>query len=60
MLGSRRLLGLVLGVVGLIWLGQGLGFIPGSFMTGSTFWAVMGAISVIVGSVIIISNRPRK
>lgn len=60
MLSSRRLLGLVLGGVGLIWLGQGLGYIPGSFMTGRTFWAVTGAICVIAGGIIIVLDRRRK
>ena len=30
-------------VVGVVWLGQGLGLIPGSFMTGQAGWAVAGA-----------------
>jgi hypothetical protein len=25
-------------------VGQGLGFIPGSFMTGDPFWAVVGVV----------------
>jgi hypothetical protein len=32
-----------------IWVGQGLGYIPGSFMTGSRFWAVAGAVCVVAG-----------
>jgi hypothetical protein len=30
-------------VVGVVWLGQGVGLIPGSFMTGRAGWAVAGA-----------------
>ncbi len=30
-------------VVGVVWLGQGVGLIPGSFMTGQAGWAVAGA-----------------
>jgi hypothetical protein len=29
-------------VVGVVWLGQGIGLIPGSFMTGRAGWAVAG------------------
>ena len=45
----RRVLGVLLVVVGVVWIGQGLGAIHGSTMTGSTFWAVAGAVCVIVG-----------
>ena len=36
-------------VTGAVWLGQGLGLINGSFMSGSTFWAVVGAACVVAG-----------
>jgi hypothetical protein len=35
--------------LGVIWLLQGLGVLPGSVMTGDTKWAVIGAASVIAG-----------
>jgi hypothetical protein len=41
--------GPLLMVVGLIWLGQGIGLIPGSFMTGSAFWATVGVAAIVVG-----------
>ena len=34
---------------GIVWIGQGLGWIQGSFMTGSTFWAVTGGVCVVAG-----------
>ncbi len=40
----------VLLLVGLVWLGQGLGFIRGSFMSGQQTWAMIGAIFVVVGA----------
>jgi hypothetical protein len=46
---ARRILGALLVVTGAIWLGQGLDLIQGSSMTGSAFWAVAGAVFVIVG-----------
>jgi len=46
----RYLLAAVLVLVGLIWIGQGLGFIPGSFMTGQQIWALIGAVLLIAGA----------
>jgi hypothetical protein len=40
----RRILGALLVLTGGVWLGQGLDLIQGSSMTGSTFWAVAGAL----------------
>ena len=45
----RRILGVLLFFTGVVWLGQGLNLISGSSMTGSTFWAVMGALCVAAG-----------
>ena len=45
---ARRILGALLFFTGVVWIGQGLGWITGSFMTGSAFWAVTGAVSVII------------
>jgi hypothetical protein len=36
-------------LTGLVWIGQGTTLIQGSSMTGSTFWAVMGAVCLGVG-----------
>jgi hypothetical protein len=46
---ARRVLGGLLVVTGAVWLGQGLDLIQGSFMTGSTFWAVVGGCCVVGG-----------
>ena len=46
---ARRVLGGLLVVTGAVWLGQGLDLIHGSSMTGSSFWAVVGAVCVIAG-----------
>jgi hypothetical protein len=34
----------------LIWTGQGFGYIKGSFMTGSAFWAVTGLVCLVAGA----------
>jgi hypothetical protein len=44
------LVGGALTVIGGVWVGQGLGYIPGSFMTGDPFWAVAGALFVVGGA----------
>jgi hypothetical protein len=46
---ARRVVGAVLVVIGAVWIGQGTRLIQGSSMTGSTFWAVAGALCVIAG-----------
>ena len=49
----RRLVGALLCVTGAVWIGQGTGLLQGSSMTGSTFWAVMGAVCVVAGLVLL-------
>ena len=41
-------------IVGGIFLGQGVGIIPGSFMTGSGTWAVIGAVMVLAGVAVVV------
>lgn len=43
-------------LVGVVWLLQGVGVLPGSFMTGQLFWAVMGVILLVVGSLLIFAG----
>jgi hypothetical protein len=50
---ARRVLGGLLVVAGAVWLGQGLDLIHGSSMTGSTLWAVVGALCVVCGLVLL-------
>ncbi len=46
---ARRVVGAVLVLTGVVWIGQGTRVIQGSSMTGSTFWAVVGAVCFVVG-----------
>jgi hypothetical protein len=48
---------LVVGGVGLIFFGQGLGWIPGSYMTGDPTWAVVGAAMVVIAAVLFWRGR---
>lgn len=52
-------LGVVLVLLGGLWLLQGIGVLPGSFMTGQTQWAVYGAIAIVVGAGLLILARRR-
>jgi hypothetical protein len=40
-------------VVGVIWLGQGVGLIGGSFMTGEAVWAVIGGFCIVLGAYVV-------
>ncbi|MFM8349775.1 MAG: hypothetical protein ACKN9D_01770 [Actinomycetales bacterium] len=46
--------GIVLILVGTVWFFQGINLLPGSFMTGNSFWAFAGAASFIVGLVLLL------
>ena len=48
---GRLITAAALVVVGLIWIGQGLGLLrSSSFMTDEPFWAVAGAVFVAAGA----------
>jgi hypothetical protein len=51
--GAFAVLGALLALVGVVWLGQGLGYIRGSFMTGSHLWAAIGALCLALGAALI-------
>ena len=43
-------------VLGLIWMGQGLGLLRGSsFMVDEPFWAALGAACVVTGLILALS-----
>jgi hypothetical protein len=50
------ILGGLMVLVGGVWLLQGIGILPGSFMTGQPFWAVMGAIFLAVGALLVLAG----
>ena len=43
------IVGVLVLLVGAVFAGQGLGFIPGSFMTGDMKWFWIGSAMVIIG-----------
>jgi hypothetical protein len=42
-------LGVLLSAAGVVWTLQGLGYLEGSSMTGSSFWAIAGPIVAAAG-----------
>ena len=43
-------------LMGGVWLLQGIGVLPGSFMTGQPFWAIMGAVFLVVGGILVLAG----
>lgn len=57
--------GVILSCVGLLWTLQGLNVLGGSVMSGSSLWATLGPIVLLVGLVLIgiaiaMSSRRRR
>lgn len=50
---GRVVVGIALCLVGGVWIGQGIGAIGGSFMSGQAIWAVIGAVVVVFGVVLL-------
>ena len=61
MLVLRVVVGVVLVLIGAVWLVQGLGIVTtGSFMDGQSVWAVIGGASVAVGLIALSRSRKRR
>ena len=45
----RRVIGIVLAMIGAVWFLQGIGVAQGSFMSNNPTWAVIGAIVAVIG-----------
>jgi hypothetical protein len=41
--------GVLMVLVGAVWIGQGLGYIKGSFMTGDMHWFWIGTVMAVLG-----------
>jgi len=56
-------IGVLVLLVGAVFAGQGLGYIPGSFMTGDMHWFWIGGAMVVAGLAILAATfvrRPNK
>jgi len=55
---AAKILGVLLVLIGIVWILQGINVLPGSFMTGQMRWAIYGAIAVVIGvALFIVSGR---
>jgi len=54
---TSTILGVLLALIGIVWILQGLNVLPGSFMTGQIQWAAYGAISLAIGCVLLYVGR---
>ena len=54
---ASTILGLLLALIGIVWILQGLNVLPGSFMTGQIQWAAYGAIALVIGGVMLYVGR---
>jgi hypothetical protein len=46
---TLNVVGVLLFLIGVIWILQGINVLPGSFMTGQMKWAAYGVLAVIAG-----------
>jgi drug/metabolite transporter (DMT)-like permease len=49
-----RAIGVVLLVVGVVWILQGIGVAQGSVMTGRIIWALIGGGAVVAGVIVLL------
>ncbi len=45
--------GALIALIGLVWIGQGVGLIGGGFMSGNGMWAVIGLVLVVIGGLLV-------
>jgi hypothetical protein len=56
-----NVVGVLLALGGLVWILQGIGVLPGSFMSNDIKWAVIGFVTVLIGAGLLYyaNRRPR-
>ena len=50
---ARLIIGVLLLMIGAVWILQGIGLLKGSFMTGEAVWAVIGAVCAAIGAALV-------
>jgi len=53
-------IGLIFVVIGAVWIGQGAGYIGGSFMTNDQKWEMIGGLLVAVGLALLVWRYARR
>ena len=57
---TRTVGGVIMIATGLVWIGQGTGFLAGrSFMVGDPLWTVLGLLAVVIGLVVVFAELKR-
>lgn len=56
----RTGIGIFLALIGALWVGQGLGYVGGSFMSGDPTWAVIGVVTAVAGVALAVSSAARR
>jgi hypothetical protein len=58
----RGVLGVLIILIGALWIGQGLGYIGqnGSGMTGQPQWAIIGLVCIVIGLWLLSTVRSRR
>ena len=51
---ARGIGGVVLLLVGIVWVGQGLNLIGGSFMSGQVVWLGIGCLCLLAGLAVLV------
>ncbi len=54
------IVGVLLVLVGAVWILQGINVLPGSFMTGQIQWAINGGIAAAAGIVLLVVANLRR
>ena len=55
---AANVLGVILVLVGILWILQGINVLPGSFMTGQIQYAILGAVLGVGGlALLLYTNR---
>jgi len=57
MTAARYVIAGVLALVGVVWIGQGMGLIGGSFMSNQPVFAILGAALLLAGAALAWSTR---
>jgi predicted Na+-dependent transporter len=55
----KVVVGAVVALLGLLFAGQGLDLVPGSFMTGDRTWFWVGLVLVVLGVVLVLAGLRR-
>jgi hypothetical protein len=56
---AKAVVGIIMTGAGGVWCLQGMRVLPGSFMTGSAFWAVTGAVVGLAGVAVFLDATRR-